>query len=800
MQDLRYGLRMLLRKPGFTLITVLTLALGIGAATAIFSVVNGVLLRPLPYRNEADLVTLWQTNLKGGVQREETSPATFLDWRDRAQTLDAIAAAEPFGHSMLDRGEPERFRSWLVSEGFFDILGVPALYGRTFLPEEYQAGNAQAVVLGYGLWQRSFGGDQSLVGQKLTLNGQPHTLVGIMPPDFQYPPGRELWAPRPPRQSDGMIRGGTYIKVVGRLRGTATVEEAQAEMSSIAAQLAQEHPQTNSNIGAVVVGLRESLVGQVRRALLILLGAVGCLLLIACANVANLLLVRGTERAREFAIRAALGAGRSRLTRQLLVENFTVALLGGIVGVLLASWLIDIILAFSPGNLPRLNQISLNGPVLLFALGASVLTALVFGLAPALHMTRPDVQDALKEEGRSATVGRGRRRFRGALIVTEVALALVLLVGAGLLGRSFAAVMRVDPGFRTERALTLEIQVGRNRSPAQMGTFVQQTLALLTALPGVQAAGAASALPFHDNQITLPTTVRIEGRPAGLPGQDPTAYLIQATPDYLQALGVPLSSGRAFNQFDKADSARVVVINRTMAQRHWSDEDPLGKKISFQSFGQDMTCEIVGIVGDVRPGGLDTEPRPEVYLPYAQSPDHGITYLVRTEGDPLSLLPAVKEKIREVNSNQTFASIATIEQLVERSISQRRFNLMLLGSFAVLALVLAGVGLYGLISFTTAQRTHEIGIRMALGAQRGAVLKLVVGEGMRLALLGVAIGLAAAFGLTRLMASLLFGVSATDPATFGLIALVLASVALLASYIPARRATTVDPMEALRYE
>jgi putative ABC transport system permease protein len=799
-KDLRYGLRMLLRKPGFTLITVLTLALGVGASTAIFSVVNGVLLRSLPYRDETRLVTLWQTNLKAGVEREETSPAVFLDWRERAQTLDGVAAVEPFGHSMLDHGEPERFRSWLVTAGFFDILGVPALHGRTFLPEEYQPGNSQAVVLGYGLWQRSFGGDAGIVGQKLTLNGQPHTVVGVMPPEFQYPPGRELWAPRPPRENDAMIRGGAYVKVVGRLRASATVEEAQAELASIAAQLAQEHPQSNSNLGALVVGLREALLGRVQGALLILFGAVGCLLLIACANVANLMLVRGTERAREFAIRAALGAGRARLIRQLLIENFIVALLGGIVGVLLSSWLIDVIVAFSPGDLPRLNQISVNGAVLLFAFGASSLTALVFGFAPALQMTRPDVQEALKEEGRSATVGRARRRFRGALIVTEVALALVLLVGAGLLGRSFAAIMRVDPGFRTERALALEIQLGRNRNPAQMATFVEQSLALLTALPGVQAAGAASALPFHDNQIALPTSIRIEGRPAGLPGDDPTAYLIQATPSYLDALGVPLLSGRGFNQFDKGDSAQVVVVNQAMVERHWPDDDPLGKKLSFQSFGPVMTCEVVGVVGDVRPAGLDSEPRPEIYLPYAQSPTGGITYLVRTQREPLSLLPAIKEKIREVNRNQTFASVSTVDQLVERSISQRRFNLMLLGSFALLALTLAGVGLYGLISFTTAQRTHEIGIRMALGAQRGAVLKLVVGEGMKLALTGVAVGLAAAFGLTRLMASLLFGVSATDPATFAVIAALLGSVALVASYIPARRATKVDPIVALRYE
>ncbi|MEK6407648.1 MAG: ABC transporter permease [Acidobacteriota bacterium] len=799
-QDVRFSVRALLKRPGFTAVAVLTLALGIGATTAIFSVVNGVLLRRLPYRDEARVVTLWQTNLKSGVEREETSPANFLDWRERMNACEAIAAAEPFGHSLIDRGEPEAFRSWVVSAGFFDILGMPALYGRTFLPEEYQPGQAQVVVLGYGLWQRRFGGDPDLVGQKLVLNGQPHMVVGIMPPEFQYPPDREVWAPRPPRESDARIRGGSYIRVVGRLKPEITVEQAQAEAQAVGAQLAQEYPQTNGNVGATAVPLRESLVGQVRPALLILFGAVSFVLLIACANVANLLLARSTERSREFAIRAALGAGRGRLLRQLLAESVVLALAGGAGGVLLSGWLIDLIAAFSPGNLPRLNQVSLNGSVLVFAFGVSVLTALIFGLAPALESSRTDLLSTLKEEGRGVTGGRGRRRFRYVLVVSEVALALVLLAGAGLLVRSFVALLRVDPGFVTDRALTLEVQLGRNRMPEQRVAFVEQTIERLTSLAGVQSVGAASALPFHDNQVTLPVTIRVEGRPASPSGQDPTAYLIDITPDYLRALGVPLLRGRGLNQFDKQDAAPVVLVNQAMALRHWPAEDPLGKKITFQSLGRTLTSEIVGVTGDVRPNGFDSEPRPEVFVPYAQLPAGGMTYVVRTVDDPGTLLPAVKEKIREVNRNQTFSSIATIEQLVDRSLSQRRFNLLLLGSFAVLALVLAGIGIYGLLSFTTAQRTHEIGVRMALGAKPAQILSMVIGEGLKMVAVGLGCGVVAAVGLTRFLESLLYNVSGTDPLTFAGVSVLLVGVALLACYLPARRATKVDPMIALRYE
>jgi putative ABC transport system permease protein len=799
LQDLRYGVRMLLKRPGFTLVAVMTLALGIGATTAIFSVVNGVLLRDLPYEDEARLVTLWQNNLQNGIEREEVSPANFFDWRDRMQSCDIVAAAEPFAFNLSNNGEPETFRGWIVTDGFFEALGARPLYGRAFLPDEYQPGKGQVVVIGYGLWQRRFGGDPKLIGQQLTLNNQPFIVIGVMPPEFQYPPGREVWAPRQPRPNDRQVRSATFIRVLGRLRPGSSLAQAQAEMNGISAQLAAEYPQTNASTGTLVVSLRDVLVGQVKRALLVMLSAVGCVLLIACANVASLLLVRLTERSRELAIRAALGASRSRLLRQLLLESGLLALVGGGFGVLLADWLIGLILALSPSDLPRLHQVGLDPLVLGFALGISLLTALIFGLAPALQLARPNLQETLKAEGRTVMSGGPRQRLRNLLVVSEIALALILLVGAGLLGRSFVTLLQVNPGFVTEHALALETMVGRGRTPEQRTALIEQMHQRVTSLPGVEGAAISSALPFHDNQVTIPTSFKIEGRATELE-QDPTAYIINITPDYLRTLGVPLLQGRELNPFDKADGAPVALINQSLAQRHWPLEEAVGKKVTLAVSGKVVTCEIVGVVGDVRPNGFDSEPRQEIYLPYAQSPAMLVTWVVRTTTDPASQLNAVKEKIREANPAQSFLSIATLDELAERTISQRRFNLLLLGAFGVLALALSGIGLYGLISISTAQRTHEIGLRMALGAPTGAVLWLVIRQGLRLILLGTVLGLAGALALTRLMQSLLFGVSATDPLTFVGVAALLVGVALLACYIPARRATKVDPMVALRYE
>ncbi|HEV8484611.1 MAG TPA: ABC transporter permease [Blastocatellia bacterium] len=801
LQDLRYGARMLATKPAFTLIAVVTLALGIGANTAIFSVVNAVLLRPLPYKDSERIMTIWQDNSRAGMKREAVSPANFLDIRNRNQLFEAIAAAEPFGYSLTGQGEPERFSSWLVSADFFQILGVDALYGRTFLPEEYKSGNEAVVVIGHGLWQRRFGGDPGLVGQTVLLNGQPYTIVGVMPPEFQFPPGRELWAPNVIPKSYSRDRGSAWIPVVGRLKAGVSVVQAQHEIDGIAAQLAAEYPHTNSEVGVRVVPLREQMVGQVRPALLVLLGAVGFVLLIACTNVANLLLVRAAARHREFAIRSALGANRGRLVRQLLTESLSLALLGGIGGTLLASWGVDAIIALSPGNLPRIDQIILDSHVLFFALGVSVLTSLIFGLAPALQLSKPNLHESLKEGGRSLTPGSARHRFRNVLVVSEIGLALILLIGAGLLIRSFAGLLQVDPGFATQKALTLEVHVwGQSRTPQQRMAFFDQTVNRIAALPGVEAAGAVSALPFHTNSIDIRSEFTIEGVPAPLAGEEPTAYATVATVDYFSALGIPLRHGRLFTRFDNQDSPPIVLIGETMARRFWPAEDPVGKRIKVTFMGQPKVREVIGVIGDVRHTGLDSDPRVELFLPHLQEPYGSMTYVVRTAADPAALLPTVKEAIWSVNRDQPFASTATIEALVSRSLAERRFTLLLLGSFAVIALTMAAVGIYGLISFSTSQRIHEIGVRMALGAQARDIFKLVVGEGMLLTTLGVCAGLAGAFALTHVMSGLLFRVSPTDPITFAAITILLIVVSLLACYLPARRATRVDPMLALRGE
>jgi putative ABC transport system permease protein len=798
-RDLRASVRTLARKPGFTVLVVLMLAVGVATNTAIFSVVNGVLLRTLPYAHDDRIVTVWQNAPNRGVEREETSPADFFDWQERSQSFEEFGMAEPWGHLLTGDAEPEAIRSWVVSPGFFEALGAQPLRGRTFLPEEYQPGSA-VVVVGYKWWLSHFGGDPNLIGRKLTFNNQPTTVVGIMPPDFEYPPGRELWAPRPRRDNDMQNRGRTFIFVVGRLKPGRSREQAQQEMNAIATRLAEQYPQTNAGIGIILVPLREILFGDVRPALLVLFGAVGLVLLIACANIANLLLARAAERQREFGIRSTLGASRGRLVRQLMIESLVIAGIGGISGVLLSIWLIHVIVALSANRLPRLEQINLNPRVLMFAAGISVFTALLFGLAPALQNARLNLQDVLKEGTHTTTAGTARQHFRRGLVVAQIAIAFVLLVGAGLLARSFAALLEVDPGFAANKALALEVQLAR-RTTEQRTAFLNETLEKLATMPGVVGAGAASALPFSDNQVAQPTTIKIEGRPSVSPEGDATANLISVTPDYFHALRVPLLSGRLLTKFDTKD-VPVAVINHTMALRYWPDEDAIGKKISFRSYGGDFTVEIVGVVGDARTAGLEIEPKPEIFVSHASSIGYpnSMTYFVRTATDPQTLLPSVKEKIREVNREQAFSSVATIDQLVARSLNQRRFNLLLLASFAILALMLAGVGLYGLISFMTAQRTNEIGIRMAFGADRRDVLKLIIGQGMTLTLAGVGIGLLASLAFTRLMQSLLFGISATDPVTFVVIALVLSLVPLFACYIPARRATKVDPILALRYE
>lgn len=801
-QDLRYGFRVLWRRPDFTVIAFLILALGIGATTALFSVVKGVLLRPLPYRDSGRIVTLWQNNAMRGVDREGVSPPNFLDYQARNHVFEAMAVLRPYGLDYTEQGEPETFQAWLVSEGFFEILGVSAQHGRTFVPEEYRAGNENVVLLGNGLWKRRFGSDPNIVGQKMVLDGKPYVVVGILPAEFHFTDKREVIAPYVMSDSEKRRRSATYLNVIARLKPGVSVEQARAEMNTIATQLSQEYPQANREMGAAVVPLYEQMVGQVRPALLVLLAAVGFLLLIACANVANLQLTRGAYRGREFAIRAAMGAGRARLVRQLLIENLLLALLGGAGGLLLARWGINLILALSPGNLPRFDQIRLDGVVVAFALGVSLLTALIFGVVPVLRLSKPDIQESLKEGGQSTTPGVARHRLRRVLVVAEIAMAMVLLVGAGLLVRSFVRLLQVNPGFVESNALMLQVHVqDLYPKPEQQAAYFEQTIERLTALPGVKAAGAVSAPPFvGEGSIDVEGPFTIEGRPAPTAGQEPTAYQTVATSDYFRALGIPLQRGRLFARTDNQQAPPVALVNETMARRYWPDENPLGKRISLKLFNEPFTAEVVGVVGDVRHSGLDSSPRPEVFFHHPQAPFGSMTFVVRTEHDPLTMLPAVKKEIWAVNKNQPFYSIRTVEQLVSDSLGERRFSLFLLGIFAVLAFALAGAGIYGLVSFSASQRTHELGVRMALGAPTLAIMKVIVGEGLILAFIGVGMGLAGALALTRALSSMLFGVTPTDPLTFASISTLLIAVALLASYIPARRATKISPSLVLRHE
>jgi len=800
-QELIYALRMIVKKPGFSLIAIATLALGIGASTAIFSVVNGVLLRPLPYKDPGRIMTVWQNDHLRGLDRQKISPANFLDYKERNQVFETMAALRPYGFDYTSQGEPETIQSWLVTDGFFQIVGTNALQGRTFLPEEFTPGKQKVVLLSHGLWKRRFGSNPNMVGQSMLLDGEPFTVVGILPPEFHFTDKREMMIPAVFSEGEKKRRSATYLYVFGRLKPGVTKEQADANLNSIAGELAQQYPQTNGQLEMATVALPDQLLGDVRPALLILLGAVGLLLLIACVNVANLLLVRGAQRAREFAIRAALGATRRHLVRQLLIEDILLALLGGIAGLLLG-WAALMFLAFSPGILPRIDQIHIDGAVLAFALGISLVTTLIFGLLPVIHFSKPDLQRTLKEGGRTATSSVLQHRVRRILVVSQLALALVLLIGAGLLTRSFIRLLRIDPGFSADNVLTLQVHVyNLNPEPQQQVAYFDQVLERVTSLPGVQSAGAVSAPPFvGEGSIEIDNPFVIEGRQPPPAGQEPTAYHTVVTSDYFRTLSIPVLNGRTFTRTDSQQSLPVAVINSTMARRFWENENPVGKRITLRWSNQPLTAEIVGVAGDVLHTGLDSNPRPEIFLHLPQAPFGSMTFVVRTQSDPLALLPAIKKEVWSVNKDQPIYSIKTEEQLISASLGERRFSLFLIGLFGVVSLVLAGVGLYGLISISTSQRTQEIGVRIALGAQSSSILKMVMGEGLLLALLGVAVGVGGSLLLTRFLSKMLFGITPTDPFTFAFISSVLVLVALLASYIPARRATRVDPLIALRQE
>ena len=799
-KDIRFGIRSLLKRPGFSFIAIVTLGLGIGANTAIFSVVNGVLWRPLPYANPKQLVSVWENHkARGGPEREWFSPSDFADWRDQNSSFSHLAALNDWAPTLTGRDEPEALLGALVSHDMFSMLGVAPALGRSFLPEEDRPNAANVVMLSHELWQRRFNSDQAIVGKSVSLNQESYSVVGVMPAGFQLPviPNAQLWRPITPALNPSCQRGCLVLRVIGRLKPEVTFEQAQADTATVAARLATQYPDTNSKVGATLVPLHEQLVGNIKRPLLVLLGAVGFVLLIACANVANLTLARAATREREIALRAALGASRGRVIRQLLTESALLAAAGATAGLGLAFALLRLLISLSPPGTPGLDKIGIDGYVLGFTFLVAVLTGLFFGLAPALQLSKADLNHTLKDTGKGVPGGSRGGRLRGALVVTEIALALILLIGSGLLMKSFILMQRVDPGFNPDHLLTLRVILNRTSYPGnpQVTEFYSQLLERVKALPGAESVGLISTLPFSGNETD--TDFLIEGRPAPPPNQEPTAWFNLVSPEYFKTMELPVIKGRSFTALDNEKSPLVVIISETMARRYFPNEEPLGKRIGR---GPDRWREIVGVVRDVKHFGLDADTPPTMYMPVRQVPGRAMTLVVRTNGDALSLAPSLRAQVWAGDRNLAIANFGTMKDLVSASIIQQRFILLLLACFAGLALLLAAVGIYGVMSYAVTQRTHEIGIRMALGASMGDVLKLIVRNGIALTLIGVAIGLALAFALTRLMTSLLFGVTPTDALTFAMVSGGLVLVALVACFIPARRATKVDPLVALRYE
>jgi len=808
-QDLRYGARTLMKSPGFTFVAVLTLTLGIGANTAIFSVVNGVLLRPLPYYEPERLVMVWaeqpiqQAQL--GVTDYPVTNADFVDWRNQNQAFEHMAAM--FGHrgNLMGGGEPESVAALYASASLFPLLNARFAVGRAVLPEEDRAGADRVVVLSHGLWLQRYGADPKIIGQKITLDNKAYTVIGVTAPDFQFPhrgelPAKfkiatkvDLYLPLAFTPAEMNDRLDDHLAVIARLKPGVSVEQASADISSIARRLAEQYPQTNTGRGARLTPLHQQAVGKARTALLVLLGAVGFVLLIACANVANLLLARAAGRQKEMAIRAALGASRWRVVRQLLSESLLLAISGGAAGLLLAWRLVALLLSIAPDNLPRAQDIRLDTRVAGFTLVVSLLTGIVFGLLPALQASKINFGEALKEGGRGAA-GLLRRRLRGFLVVGEVALALALLIGAGLLIRSFARLTEVDPGFDPRRILMMNVWPQPPKyTNAQANAFHQRTLERVRALPGVEAAAMVHPAPLSGESRSA--SFGGEGRPS--PTEEPfNAGLRIISPDFFKTFRVPLVNGRPFAESDDAKAPPVVAVSESLARIYFANENPVGKRIIISGGAR----AIVGVVGDIKYSALDEEAKAEIYFPMAQSTRRTMSLAVRASGDPVRIVAAVRGQVRAEDKEMPIFNLQAMERLMDKSVAPRRFNMLLLGVFALAGLALAAVGLYGVISYTVTQRTREIGVRMALGARRADVLRLLVGEGMKLALIGALLGLGGALVLTRLLKTLLFGVSATDPLTFIVIAALLIVVALLACWIPARRAASMDPLVSLRIE
>jgi putative ABC transport system permease protein len=816
-QDLRFAVRTLLRRPMFTFLAVLTLALGIGANTAIFSVVDSVLLEPLPFRDPGRLVVVWASSpeLAKAVGLPDTLPAAagdFYDWKAQSTTLTDFAMVGSNRHALTGRGEPEMLGTVNVTGDLFRLLGTKPLLGRTIQPADDETGEAQVTVLSYRLWKRRFGGDPAVVGQTITLNGKPVTVVGVMPPEFAFPRGAEmpagfgfaaepeLWVPMALKPDERQSRDNHNAIAFARLEPGAGREAANAEMVALCARVTKLAPQSDAVWSARVEPLTGVLTGSVRPALLVLSGAVALVLLIACVNVANLLLAQAAARHKEVAVRTALGASRRRMVRQLLTESLLLSLSGGACGLLLASWGLHALAALLPAGVRVSGGLSLDGRVLAFTLLLALAAGALAGLMPAFQMTRSDLAGTLRDGTRAGSItSRGRRTLR-ALVVVETAVAVLLAVGAGLLVRSFGHLTAVDPGFRPGGVLTLQIPLGGAQydDEARMIAFYASALERVRALPGVVAAGAVSNLPLSGNENISGFIVEGMARPES--GRMPMGDRREATPGYFEAMGIRLQRGRLFREGDVNGAPRVAVVDETLARTYWPGADPIGKRIHRGDFGDKNPnwITVVGVVDNVRNSGLHVEPRPQLYLPHAQSRGRQMAIAVRAQGDPARLAKAVGGAIHSVDPDQPVSEVMTMEQMVDRSLAGRRFNLVLLALFAVLAVILAAVGIYGVMSYSVAQRTREMGLRMALGAQRSAVLGLVVREAGLLALLGLGAGVALSLAATRVMASLLFGVGANDPVTLAAVSAALALVSLAAAYVPGQRATRVDPMVALR--
>ena len=791
-QDLKYGLRMLAKNPGFTVVAVITLALGIGATTAIFTVVNAVLFRPLPYPHPEQLVYV-EENLKGYGPTPFAGNSEFVAWRGQSRTLSPVAAYMYCWFNLTRVGEPEHVISGMATASFFSTLSVRPVVGRLFLPEEDRAGGPPVAILSEALWKRRYGGDPSIVGKGITLDGRVYTVVGVLPANLGIPESAyALWVPI----AEGETGAGPrrVFQVIGRLKPGVSVATARSELDTILRSTRAGGPKGWVN-GVVVLPWQEQITEDSRLSLLLFLAAVGFLLLIACVNVANLLLSRAAARQKEIAVRLTVGAGRTRIVRQLLTESALLALLGGMLGLALARSAKSLLVSFISPNLPALGPIGLDYRVLGFCLALAVFTGLAFGLAPALQASKVSLNEVLKEAGRSGTEFRFGMFFRNLLVVSETALAMVLLVGAGLLFRSFLRVRGIDPGFRSTHILSLTIDLTLSKYPRAMDQtrFFEQVIEGIKSLDGVQSVGGSGCPPLG-NRLNSASDLAVEGRSETIS----RVFFAKISSDYFRTMGIPLKQGRFFGDGDREGSPSVAIVNECFARRYFPNEICLGRRVQSWVRKNDWLT-IVGVVGDVR-GWVEREPNPEMYIPYLQAGEPYMTLLVRTAGDPTRWAPAVRSQVASVDKDQPPHDIWTLDELREGLFTSRRVNMLLLGAFAALGLILASVGIYGVVSYSVSQRTHEIGVRMALGAERGDVLKIMVGQGLRSALIGTGIGVAASIGLTRFLQTMLFGVKPTDPITIVAVSLVLVLVAWLACYIPARRATKVDPMVALRYE